>query len=280
MHGRARLGQEVLHDHFLDVAPASMARGDGLQRRQPIGERLADAHEDPSGVGDGQLAGCFERGEPPSRFLVGRSPVAVEVRVQRLQHHPLAGRHLAQRRQFARGHGARVGMGEQPGLVAYKAAHLDQVVDGGIPAVLGKPVRRCGVAQLGALAEGEQRFVAARPGAAGGDLQHLLGRQVWRVEPRRGLSERAVAALVAAEHGQRDEHLRAVGHPGAERVVAHGRCPLSQLSERKRCECQRCGRGLRGHGGAVGRCSVCRRVVHAVRRFDDGHRAPPFVGCC
>ena len=264
-----------------------MARRNGLQSRQPVGQRLADAHEDAGGVGDGELAGGFERGETAGGHLVGRAPVAVEVGVQRLDHHALAGRHLPQRRQLAGGHGAGVGVGEQAGLVAHEAAHLDLVVDGGVPAVLCQPVRRRGVAQLGALAEGEQRLVAAGPCAAGGDLEHLLRRQVGRVEPGGGLGERAVAALVAAQHREGDEHLRAVGDACAERAVAHRCCPLGQFGQRQLGQRQRRRRGLRRHcavrHGVLGIEHIDAPGVQracALGRIENGHRAPPFVGCC
>jgi hypothetical protein len=46
------LGQEVLDDHFLDVAPAGVALGDGLERFHAVGTVLADADQDAGGKGD------------------------------------------------------------------------------------------------------------------------------------------------------------------------------------------------------------------------------------
>jgi len=84
--------------------------------------------------------------------------------------------------------------------------------------VLVEPAARRRVAQLGALAQGEQRLVAARRQAGPGDVDDLVVRQVGVGEARRGLGERAVAAAVLAEHRERDEDLGGVGHPVA--VVA------------------------------------------------------------
>ena len=64
VHGGARLGQEVLDDHLLHVAVASVAGGDGLEGGQPVGPGLADAHQQPGGEGDAGLAGGLEGGQP------------------------------------------------------------------------------------------------------------------------------------------------------------------------------------------------------------------------
>ena len=62
VHGRAPLGQEVLDDYLLDVAPAPVGLGDGLQRVYPVGPGLADSHQDASGERDGQLASGIQSG--------------------------------------------------------------------------------------------------------------------------------------------------------------------------------------------------------------------------
>ena len=113
--------------------------------------------------------GGLEGGQPPGRGLVGRAAVAVEVVAERLDHHPLAGRDGAQRGPGRRSiEGAGVGVGEQPGLVEHERGHRRQVLDRRRVAVLVEPRPGHRVAVLRALAEREQRLVAAggraRPG--------------------------------------------------------------------------------------------------------------------
>ena len=81
VHGGAGLGQEVLDDHLLHVAPAGVAGGDGLERLDAVGPVLAEADEDPGGERNGELAGRLERGEPALGLLVGAAAVGVEVGV-------------------------------------------------------------------------------------------------------------------------------------------------------------------------------------------------------
>ncbi len=139
---------------------------------------VADADEDAGGEGDGQLAGGLQGGQPAGGLLVGRPPVGVEALGQRLEHHPLAGRHRAQRGQLAGIERAGVGVGEQAGLLQHEAAHGGEVVHRRGVALRGQPLRRHRVAQLGPLAQGEEGLVAAGGPAGLGDGQHLLGQQV------------------------------------------------------------------------------------------------------
>ena len=153
-HGRARLGQEVLDDHLLHVPVAGVRVGDGAQGGQLVGPVVADADQDPGGEGDGELAGRLQRGQPAGRLLVGRAAVGVEALGQRLEHHPLAGRHRAQRGQLVGVERAGVGVGEQAGLLQDEAAHGGEVVHRRGVALRGQPLR----APRGSAAR------AARPG--------------------------------------------------------------------------------------------------------------------
>ena len=74
------LGQEVLHDHLLDVTVTEVAGGDRAQRVEPVLTALADPDEDPRRERDRQLSRRLERGQPAGRVLVGRAPVALETR--------------------------------------------------------------------------------------------------------------------------------------------------------------------------------------------------------
>ncbi len=133
--------------------------------------------------------------------------MAVEIVAERLDHHPLARGHDPQRGELVGEQRARVRVGEQAGLFDDHAGHRDEVVDGRRVAVRGEPLGRDRVPELGALAQCEQGLVAARGGTRARDRTHLVGCEEGRLKPRRRLRERAVAALVAAQHRQRDEHL-------------------------------------------------------------------------
>ena len=83
-----------------------------------------------------------------------------------------------------------------------------------------QPLRSRRVAVFGAFAQGEERFVAAGGPSGPGDGEHLVEGEVGRLEAGRCFGEGAVAAPVAAQHGEGDEHFGREGHPGAERGVA------------------------------------------------------------
>ena len=175
VHGRARLGQEVLDDDLLHVAVAVVGRGDGLQGDEAVGPGLAYPAQDAGGEGDRLPTGGLEGGQPAGRGLVGRAGVAGQVGVERLEHHPLAGRHDPEPGQLGRIQGSGVGVGEKARLVAHQGAHGGQVLDRRGVALLVEPATGRGIAVLGPLAQREQGLVAAGPGSGPGDLQHLLG---------------------------------------------------------------------------------------------------------
>jgi hypothetical protein len=221
-HGRARLGPEVLDDDLLDVPVAAVGLVDGGQGLQPLGPRLADAAQDPGGERDGQLTGRLQGGQAGGRHLGDAAGMGaarlVQPLGQRLQHHPLARRARAQAGELLPAEGAGVGVGQQPGLRHHQPAHRGQVLDRAGVAQLGQGLAGLGPALLRPLAQGEQGLVAAggRPGP--GDLQDLVGGQIGTpFEPGRRLDEGAVAAVVTAQPGERDEDLGRVGDAGAER---------------------------------------------------------------
>ena len=144
----------------------------------------------------------------------------LEVGVERLEHHALRRRHRPEDGELVGIERTGIGVGEQADLVQHELGHGREVGDGGVVTVLGQPATSGVVALLGALAEGEQGLVAAGLGPGPGDRQHLIGFEVRRVEPGGWLGEGAIAALVATQHGERDEDLRRVGDPCAERPVA------------------------------------------------------------
>jgi hypothetical protein len=68
------------------------------------------------------------------------------------------------------------------------------------------------VSLLGAVAQGEQCLLAAEPATGVGDGDDLLRGEERRVELRRRFRERAVVAVIPAEHRERNEDLAGVGH--------------------------------------------------------------------
>ena len=207
LHAGAWLGKEVLHDDFLHVTMTGVRRGDGFERRQPIGAGFAQAHQDSGGERNAQFAGVLERRQASCRILVGSATVARQIVAQRLDHHSLTGRHRAQRRQIIAAQRSGVGVGEQTGLVEHQPAHGGQVFDRGRVSVLAQPVARHLILLLGRFAQGEERLVATHACTLLGDGQYLVGGQVRALQARGRLGERAVSATVAAQHGERDEHL-------------------------------------------------------------------------
>ena len=115
-----------------------------------------------------QPAGRLEGGQPAGGRLVRSAPVGGQVVAQGLDHHALAGADRPQLGQLLGEQGAGVGVGQQPGLVEHQPAHGRQIVDGRAVTLGGQPVAGDRVALLRALAQGEQRLVAARPPRPGG----------------------------------------------------------------------------------------------------------------
>ena len=81
----ARVGDEVLEDHLLDVAVALVDLGQRLERGDPLLLGLADPDEDPARERDPQLAGRLDRlaaaragclvGEPAWTVSISRSEI-------------------------------------------------------------------------------------------------------------------------------------------------------------------------------------------------------------
>ena len=234
-HRRARLGQEVLDDHLLHVAVAPVGGGDGEERLEPLDPGLADADQDPGGERHPGPARGLQRGQPSLGRLVGgagvRAAGLAETGGQGLDHHPLRRRHRPEPHQLVLGERPGVGVGEQSGLGEHDAGRGDEVVDRRGVAPVGQPGGGIGVARLGRLAQGEERLVAAELGAAPRDGEHLVELEVGRHQVRGRLGEGAVPALVATQHGERDEHLGGEGDPRPVGGVAARRGVLQELGD-------------------------------------------------
>ena len=160
-----------------------------------------------------------ERGQAALGRLVRGALVAVEVGVERLDHHPLGRRHHAgpparrgtERRRWREGGDrspARRGGTWRRGSRRSKRSRARPATRGG------------GIALLGPLAEGEQRLVAAGLGAGRAMASTWSGMGYGELDAGGGLGERAVPAPVAAQLGEGDEDLRRERDPGAVVAVA------------------------------------------------------------
>ena len=153
----ARVGHEVLQDHLLEVAVLGVHRRQRLQRLDPLGRRLADAHQDPRREGDLQLTGIADGLQPALGVLGRRALVHHQVRVHRLQHQPLGGGDLAQPRKVGLRQHAQVGVREHPPL--QRALARPGHVRGEVVVAVGlQPPRHLGV-DLGLLAGEHQQLL-------------------------------------------------------------------------------------------------------------------------
>ncbi len=140
-----------------------------------------------------------------------------------LQHDPLRHRNRAQPVDIGPRHDAGVEMRQEPGLAQHQLRHLGEVGERGLVAEPGQRLARRAVAQFGLVAQREQRLAAAGARAGAGDRQHLLGVEIGGLAAARRMREGAVVADVAAQLGQRDEHLARIGDEAAVARVAQCR---------------------------------------------------------
>ena len=249
-HLRAGLGAEVLDDHLLQVAVLGVQVAQREQRLDLLAARLADADQ------DARCGRDLERAHPPQcveahrRLLVGRAVVRHALLAQagtcRLEHDPLARRPRTRSRQLRVAEDPGVGVRQQArlGEDAFHAVH--EVRDGGLEAEFGQ-LNACGlVAQLGLVAEGEERLATPGGLALLGQRDDLVRGQVRALTFFRWLREGAVVADVAAQHRQRDEDLGRVRHHDAEGGITPGArvsAESSQIRRRILGECESLGIG-------------------------------------
>ena len=104
--------------------------------------------------------------------------------------------------------GAGIRVREETGLVEDELAHRHEVLDRGLVAVLPEPLACNRIPLLRKLPEGKERLMAPCSRTRRRYDEDLLRGQVRRTHPRWRLGKRAVAAPVATQHRERDEHLR------------------------------------------------------------------------
>ena len=211
--------------------------GNRLQRVDPLLARLADADQDAGRERHLQFAGQTQRLQPDRGMFVGRTVVnaatLAEPLAGRLQHDALARRHLAQGGDLLARHHAGIGMRQQSGLAQHQRAHRGQIGDRRVVAERLQRVARGLVAQLGLVAQREQRFGATCGRAGARDGEHLVGREVDGLARARHFRERAVVTDVAAELGEGNEDLARIGDQPAVRGIAQGRGFCYQFGQRR-----------------------------------------------
>ena len=162
------------------------------QRLDALAPGLADADQDAARVRDPQPPGAGDRIDAHRRQLVGRAEVrAAALREPlrgRLEHDPLRRADLAQREQLVVVEDARVRVGQQARLAQHLARHVGEVGGGRREAEARELLARGAVAQLGLVAEREERLAAARPRRPGARSRR----------PRRPSGTRARPASAAA----------------------------------------------------------------------------------
>ncbi len=238
-----------------------MARSDV----HPLGVGLADPDEDAGGERDAERARARDGPEAPLRDLVRRAIVrgagGEQPLGRALEHDPHAHVDLPQRGQIALRHQPRVGVGQETRLVQDAAADLAQVAERRPVAHRAQEGAVLGEERLGLVAQREQGFLGAEPRARAGQGQHLVGRHREGARLARILPERAIAAVVAAERGERDEDLGREGNSPAPAPVAQGRCGSEEHG-------QTIGRRLEKRGGfrRVGRPALREAVQRPLDR--------------
>ena len=151
---------------------------------------------------------------------------------RRLEHEPHRRADAAQRTHVRALHHARVEMWQQPRLLEHHGRRPAQVLERRVAPERCELVPRRAVAQLGLVAEREQRLAAPDRGTRARDRQHLVDRHVGGLAATRRPRERAVVTDVPAELRQRDEDLRRVRDQPAVALVAERPGLGAQLVER------------------------------------------------
>ena len=165
-------------------------------------------------------------GRPVVRGARGEQPLG-----RALEHDAHAHVHFPQRRQVPLRHQARVGMREETGLVENAGADLAQIAERRAVPQRAEDGAVLGEEGLGLVAQREQGLLGAEPGARVREGQHLIGRHREGARFAGILPERAVAAVVAAERGERDEDLGREGDAPAVAAVSQGRRGLQERGE-------------------------------------------------
>ena len=216
LHGRRGLCTEILNDYLLHLAVPRVRLANGHDRLGTLAQVLTDTDQDARRQRNPHLAGVFKYLEPYRGLLVGRAVVHLalvgpQTVGRRLEHHAHRRGDRAEHRHLGGAHDPRVHVRKQAGLEQHQLGHLVHVVQGRLVAVLIEPGPGIGPSFLRAVAEGEQRLLAAHGRTLARHLEDLLWRHVERFahlgELARGVDKDAVVAPVAAQGRDRQEDL-------------------------------------------------------------------------
>ncbi len=235
-HLRVGLRAEVLDDHLLQVPVLEVQVAQRDQRLDALAPGLADADQDAAGVREcavarrGRSHRCGRR-DPCRASRSGGRRAADRRSRRRLEHDPLRGADLAQRRELVVIEHARVRVRQQPGLAQHRSCDVGEVGGRRREPERRELVPRRAIAQLRLVAEREERLAAAGLCSLAGDRECLVDRQVGALPTSWRSCERAVVAHVAAQHREWDEDLRRVRDVDAVLVLAHPSGGGEQLVE-------------------------------------------------
>ena len=182
-HRRVVLGPEVLHDHFLNVAELLVGAPDRVQCLGAFGQRFTDSDQQAGGERNGQPPGVGERAQPNLGILVRAAVVGQALGLEQpprggLQHHPHRGGDRLEPRQLRPCHHAGIQVWQQTGLFENADRHRPHVVQRRVVAALVEPLASLVPPRLGAVTEGEKRFLATQFGSPAGDVEDLVGLHV------------------------------------------------------------------------------------------------------
>ena len=178
---RSLIGDEILEDDLLKMTMAGVERGQRVERAQPGLPRLAQAHQNATGVRHPGAARGLDRAQATLGRLLGRDR-AVEGIVDVLEHEAHRGVHFGQTLEITRRHGTDVGVGQESGLQRSltRPAHVgDEVVEA--PRLQRGPQMRH---RIGSLAGQEQDLRgSAFPGRGQEFFEARLGHEPLPIAP-------------------------------------------------------------------------------------------------
>ena len=208
-HGDRRLRAEVLHDHLLDVTVAMVQFTDSEQSVHPIVRVLADADQQPGGERYPLLASLHDRLQAPCRYFVG-CPIMRCSRTQQgaagcLQHQAKTRTHCSQPTYPLRAHQAGIGMRQERSLTQHQFAHRFQIMQSRLVSQLAQRRAHFRKHQLRLIAQAEQSLATPQLLPRPGYIQHFLGRHGMRARIGGIAAESAVAAVIAAQVGERQK---------------------------------------------------------------------------